>query len=199
MGTALSFLVAGRSGLVKSGVVEIDILLIHLLLNLAQTLAKALIMDDLTLTQEADHIVHIRVIRQAQDIVIGLTGLLLGGQVLSQVGNNIAGRRDGSSASGEAGSGGGVDAGGVVHKVGGEIGVGLYLFIGQIAGQLVHDSGNHLKVRQLLGTCRGGAMEGRVPNPCGARVWVVKQRRHPECTKSQLHEIAAGNILTDLN
>ena len=39
--------------------------------------AESLEVDDLPLTQEFDHIVHIRIIGQPQDIVIGGAGLLL--------------------------------------------------------------------------------------------------------------------------
>ena len=73
----------------------------------------------------------------------------IGGQVLGEVGDDVAGGLDGPGAPGEAGSGGGVDPGGVVHEVGGEGGV-LDLILFQVPGQLVDDGGHHLHVTQFL-------------------------------------------------
>ena len=67
----------GRHLFVECGVGEIDILAVHLFLAQPQTLAEALEVDDLPLPQEADHVVHIRVITETQDIVIGEAGFLL--------------------------------------------------------------------------------------------------------------------------
>ena len=65
----------GRS-LVEGGVGQVHILGVHPLLTQAQALAETLEVYDLPLPQEADHVVHIRVIRQAEDIVVGHAGLL---------------------------------------------------------------------------------------------------------------------------
>lgn len=61
---------------------------------------------------------------------------------------------------------------------------GFQLLLGKIFGQLVNNGANDLKMAQFLSTCRGGAMEERVQNPCAARVWVVERRRNGECTKN---------------
>ena len=47
-------------------------------------------MHDLPGPQELDDVVDVRVVGQAQDVVIGDPGLLLGGQVLRQVGDQVA-------------------------------------------------------------------------------------------------------------
>ena len=63
--TILLCLLPGRTSgwsLVKGGIVEIDVFLIHFFFAQAKTLAKALEMDDLALAQEADDVVHIGVI-----------------------------------------------------------------------------------------------------------------------------------------
>ena len=62
---------------VERRVGEVDIFLIHLGLGQFEGLAEALEVDDLPLPQEADHVVHIRVITETQDIVIGEAGFLL--------------------------------------------------------------------------------------------------------------------------
>ena len=62
---------------VKRRVGHIVIFAVQLIGGYPQPLTKALIMDDLPLPQEADHVVHIRVITETQDIVIGEAGFLL--------------------------------------------------------------------------------------------------------------------------
>lgn len=62
---------------VERGIHEIEVLLIHLFLGKAQPLAKALEVYQLALAQELDHIVHIRIVRQTQDVVVGNTRFLL--------------------------------------------------------------------------------------------------------------------------
>jgi len=58
-------------GGVESWVDEIDVFGVHPVLAQAQALAEALVMDYLPLPQEADDVVHIGVVGQAKDIVIG--------------------------------------------------------------------------------------------------------------------------------
>ena len=136
-------------GGVEGGVGEVDVFGVHFLLAQAQAFSEALEVNDLPLPQKADDVVHVRVVGQAEDVVIGQAGLLLGGQVLGEVGDDVAGGLDGPGAPGEAGGGGGVDPGGVVHEVGGEGGV-LDLILFQVPGQLVDDGGHHLHVTQFL-------------------------------------------------
>ena len=51
--------------------------LVKLIHRKPQPLAEALIVDDLSFAQEADDVVHIRVVAQTEDIVIGDARLLL--------------------------------------------------------------------------------------------------------------------------
>ena len=60
-----------RASFVEGRVDGVDVLLVELLLRHAQALAEALVVDDFSLAQEADDIVHIRVIGEAKDVVIG--------------------------------------------------------------------------------------------------------------------------------
>ena len=100
-------------------------------------------MDDLPLPQEPDGIAHVWVIAEPEDVVIGQPRLLFGGQVFGQVGDHVAGGLHAPRRPGEAGGGGGVDAHGVVYKVGGEAAV-QDLVLGQVPGELVDDGGDHL-------------------------------------------------------
>lgn len=69
--------------LIEGRVDEVEILLVHFLLGQAQALAEALEMHDLPGPQELDDIVDVRVVGQAQDVVIGDPGLLLWGDLVS--------------------------------------------------------------------------------------------------------------------
>ncbi len=62
---------------VKGGVGEVHIFLIHPLLGQRDSLTEALEVDNFPLPQEADHIVHVRVVGQAENVVVGKAGLLL--------------------------------------------------------------------------------------------------------------------------
>lgn len=138
--------------LVKSGVHIVDVLLVHLVLRQPQALTETLEVDDLSGPQEADGVVHIRVVGQAQDVVIGKAGFLLRRQVLRQVGDDIAGDLHGGGGPGIAGGKLGIHAGGVVHEIGVEAG-GADLVLRQVPGQLMDDGAHHLQVAQFLGTC----------------------------------------------
>ena len=54
--------------------------------------AKPLEVNNLPLPQEANDIIHIRIVGQAEDIIVGKEGFLLCCQILSQIGNDIASR-----------------------------------------------------------------------------------------------------------
>ena len=169
---------------VKGRIVKIDIFLIHLFFAQPQTLTEALEMDNLPLSEESDDIVDIGIIGQAQNVVIGLAGLLFGGKILGQIGDHITGGLDRGGTPWETGSGSGVDACGMIHKVGGKAGVFLNLFVGQIAGQLMDNGGHHFQMAQFFSAESGGETEEYVRNPCAARDCGVEQRRNGECAKT---------------
>ena len=123
--------------------------LIQLLSQQLYRLTEALEVNDFPLPQEFDHIIYIWIVRQPKDIIIGGAGLLFRRQIFRKIRNGIALDRHGSGVVGPAGGGGGIDAGGVVHKVGVKAG-GFDLLLVKIAGQLMHQSSDHLKVSQLL-------------------------------------------------
>lgn len=85
-----------------------------------------------------------------QDVVVGLAGLLLGREVLVEVGKGVAGDLELGGREGVARGGLRVDARGVVDKVGVEA-AALDLFGRHAAGELVDDRGNHLDVGKLFG------------------------------------------------
>lgn len=117
--------------------------------------AEALEMDDFPLPQEADHIAHVGVVGQTEDVIIGEAGFLLCRHVFGQIGDDVSGDLHGGGGPGIAGSELGIDAGGMVHKVGIKAG-GSDLILAQVAGELMDQGAHHLQVSQFLCTYQGG-------------------------------------------
>lgn len=113
-------------------------------------ITEALEVDNLPFAQKLDRIAHIRVIHQAQDVVIGHPSLLFRSEVLGQVADDVAGRLQGACRKRHARSRLRVDAGGVVHKICFQAAL-LDLVDAQTLGQLVQDGADNLDVGQLLG------------------------------------------------
>ena len=107
-------------------------------------------MDDFPLPQEANDIIDVRVVAQAEDVVIGDAGFLLGGQVFRQVGDRISFDGHGGGGPGRAGGSGGVDARGVIHKIGHKAAF-FHLRVGQLPRELMYNGADHLQMAQLLG------------------------------------------------
>lgn len=106
-------------------------------------------MDDFACAQELDRVAHVGVVGKAQDVVVRHAGLLLGGEVLVQVGERVA--RDGDSAGAERHPRGRdrVHAGCVVDEV--RVEALLPDLLGrQVPRELVNDRADHLEVRQLF-------------------------------------------------
>ena len=85
--SALSFV---RLSLVKAGIVSVEILVVQVVLDHPHTFPKALEVDDLALTKEADGITDVGVIAEAQDVVVGGAGLLFSGHIFMQICDHIA-------------------------------------------------------------------------------------------------------------
>lgn len=89
--------------------------------------------------------------------------------VFREIADRVSFHSDGGGGEGEAGGGSGVDAGGMIHEVGGEAGVVLDLLVGEVAGELVYDGGNHLHVAEFFGTCIAVTVEHGEGKPWGTR------------------------------
>lgn len=106
-------------------------------------------MDYLPLAQELDNVVYVRVIAEAQDVIVGDAGFLLCRQILRQISDQVALTGHTGGAVGESGGGGGVDPGGAVYEVGVKSG-SLDLLIRQVPGQLMDDGADHFQMAKLL-------------------------------------------------
>lgn len=134
---------------VKAGIHGVHVFLVQPLPQALDGLAEALEVDDLPLPQEFDHVVHVRVVRETENVVVGHPGLLLCCQILGEIGDGISLDSHGGRRPGEAGGCRGVDSRRVIHEVGGEAG-GTDLFLAQRPGQLVDDGADHFQVAQLV-------------------------------------------------
>lgn len=113
---------------------------------------EALEVDNLSLAQEVNGVVHIGIIAEPQDVIIGHPGLLLRSQILCQVRDHIALDTDACRVPGRTGGSCRIDAGCVVQEIRGKAAL-LNLFLCEIPSQLVYDGSDHLQVPQFLGTC----------------------------------------------
>ena len=106
-------------------------------------------MDNLTLPEELDHIIHIRIVRQTQDIIVGHSGLLLRSKVLTQIRQGVTLDLHGRGRPGETGGGCRVDPCRVIHKIRSKSGI-PDLTVAEIPGQLMDDGADHLQMAQFL-------------------------------------------------
>ena len=105
----------------------------------------------ITIPEELDYVVHIRVVAEPENVVVGGSGLLLRRQIFSQVGDGVSLHRHGRRRPGEARCSSGIDAHSVIHKVRGK-GAVFHLALLQVSGQLVDNGPYHLQVAQFLRT-----------------------------------------------
>ena len=135
---------------IKGGIVGVEVLGVQIVLGDAEGIAKPLVMHDLPLAEELDGIPHVRVVAEAEDIVVGHAGLLLSRQILMQVGDDVSLDPHVLHVEGHAGGGDGIQSRGMIHKVGGE-GTVLDLLLREVAGELVQDGSNHFQMGKFFG------------------------------------------------
>lgn len=105
------------------------------------------------MAEKTDRVADFRIFDQTEDVFVGGAGFLLGGHVFRQVRNRIAFTLEFAGVERDAARGLGPESQRVIHVVGTETG-SFDLLRGQVAGKLVNDRRDDLKVRQLFGTCR---------------------------------------------
>ena len=153
--------------------------------------------------EEADDVVHIRIVRQAQNVVIRHARLLFRSQVLCEVRDGVAGDLHGGGGPGIAGGELWEHAGSVIHKIGVETG-GLDLLLGQVSSQLVNQRADHLQMPQFLctdvgqqalqlrighGVALGKVAQGRAQLAVGTAVLADDHRRQLGVGCGDLHRI----------
>ena len=124
-----------------------------MILSDADAVAEALIVHDLALAEIFYGISYVGIVAEAEDVVVGDSCLLLGGQILMEVGDDVPLDSHVLHVEGYPRGGDGIDPRGVIHEVGGEGGI-LDLLLRKVAGELVEDGGDHLQMGQLFGALR---------------------------------------------
>ena len=109
----------------------------------------------------------------------------IGGKILGEVGDGVAGDLHGGGRPGAAGGELREHAGGVIQKIGVKAG-GLDLLLGQIPGQLMNQCADHLQMPQFLCTDCGSPRATSEKKPCAARVTDRKRERKRECANCRL-------------
>lgn len=110
-------------------------------------------MDNFPLSQELDHIIHIRVIRKSQNIIVCHTRFLFCCKVFCQIGNWIALYTDRSSIPRESRGRCGIYTGRMIHKIRSKRRV-LNLAVFQIPCKLVYNCTDDFQVPQFFCTDR---------------------------------------------
>ena len=130
----------------------VHILLIQLLSKQLYSFAKPLEMHDFPFTKELDYIIHIRIVTEPQDVIIGDPRFLFSGQILHKIRHGIALDSHTGRVPWTAGGGGGIHTDGVVNEIGCETSL-FDLAVVQIPRQLMHDRTDHFQVSQFFCTC----------------------------------------------
>ena len=123
-------------------------------------------MHHFTFPQEFDGIAYVRVVDEAEQIVIGHSCFLFCRQILIQIREHITLDADILHVKGHARRRNRINSGSVIHKV--NIKSGFFdFFLTQIAGQLVNNGSDHLKVCQFFSSVgMGMTAHGKILQFC---------------------------------
>ena len=121
----------------------VNIFLVQLIPQKLNSFAKALEMDNFPLPQEFDRIIHIGIITDPQDVVIGRPGFLFRSQIFSQISDRISLDLHGRRTPGHSRSRCRVHASRMINKVRCECGV-FHLRTLHIPRQLMNNRSDHL-------------------------------------------------------
>ena len=147
------------AAVIKCGIVGIEVLRVKVILCDAQGIAEALEVHDFALAKEFDRFAYIGIVHQAQNIVVGGSGFLLGGEVFHEVGDDIAHALQRRCGEGNACRTLRINTGRMVDKIG--VKAGIFNLLGrEVPRELVEDRCDHLNMRELL---RAQRSIGNVP------------------------------------
>jgi len=135
---------------IECGVECVVVFTVEMILRDAERFTEALEVDNFALSQEFDRVADVRVIDQAEQVIIGLARLLLCRKVFEQVCQRIAGGLDHCRSPRNTARRLRVYARGVVNKV--YVKPALFdFFHAQVAGELVQNRAHHLEVCEFFG------------------------------------------------
>ena len=136
---------------VERRVAGVEVFAVELVGGEFQPFAETLEVYDFARPQESDRVTYVRVVGQAQDVVVGHARLLFRRKVFGQVADDVALRLERGRRPRHAAGGDGVDAGGVVNEIFVEA-LLLDLVDRQVARELINDSADHFDMAQFVST-----------------------------------------------
>ena len=149
MRCACCFIISLHTAFIKARVKCIEILAVETIGEDAQTLAEALVVGDLTLSQEFERLEHVGIVDQTNEVVVGRTRFLLGSEVFVQIGDGVALGLEHRCIIRLTRCRHGIDTGGVIDEIRSNT-AALNLFLGHIFRQLIDDGGHHFQVGKFL-------------------------------------------------
>ena len=172
---------------IEGWVAGVEVFGVEVILRDAEGIGKALIMHDLALAEEFDHVVDVGVVRQTQDIVVGRARLLLGGEVLVEIGEDIALDADVFHIKRHARCGDGVRAGGVIYEIRCE-GSSVDLLKREIFSELMDDRCHHLEMRELLSAYVGQNSRDLIVRAGISLMQIAHRRAHLSVGAAELRD-----------
>lgn len=144
---------SGLAGItaVKSGIECIEVPGVQVILGNAQGFTEALVVDDLPGSEELDGFTDIRILDQAQNVVVGGAGFLFRSHIFVQICDDVSFYLKFTGIEGHTACCLRPDTNGVIHIIIGKSAF-LDLFHGEVTGQLVNDGGNHFQMSKLFGS-----------------------------------------------
>ena len=122
-----------------------------MILGNAQGFTEALVVDDLPGSEELDGFTDIRILDQAQNVVVGGAGFLFRSHTFVQICDDVSFYLKFTGIEGHTACCLRPDTNGVIHIIIGKSAF-LDLFHGEVTGQLVNDGGNHFQMSKLFGS-----------------------------------------------
>ena len=142
---------SGLAGItaVKSGIECIEVPGVQVILGNAQGFTEALVVDDLPGSEELDGFTDIRILDQAQNVVVGGAGFLFRSHTFVQICDDVSFYLKFTGIEGHTACCLRPDTNGVIHIIIGKSAF-LDLFHGEVTGQLVNDGAQKLGAKVYL-------------------------------------------------
>lgn len=161
----ISWYYSAAAVFVKPGIAGVVILAVKLIGYKAQAFTETLEVNDFTGTKELDNIIYVGVIGKTENIIIGLSCLLLCRKVFAKVSYDIARRLNCCSRPRLAACGNGIYTRRVVNKILVKA-LSLNFINRQIACELINQRAHHLNVAELFRTDIGEQALELAPRHC---------------------------------
>jgi len=127
----------------------VEVPAVELVGHQAQILSEALVVHDLARSEETYRVDDVRIVAEAQDVIVCGSRFLFGSHRFMKVGDRVALAGDCHSAERHAGRRRRINTCGVVYEVGVEARL-LDLILAEVARELIHDRADHFEMVEFL-------------------------------------------------